>query len=106
MDGDIGDIQRDDTLHGPVNGLRNIVKFQVQKDAGVRGYLVDFMNNVGPGLDKELQADLENTHMIPKKRNIASGFADRGNIQGEDEIVSSFLHGRNPFWLLFQLCER
>jgi hypothetical protein len=48
---------------------------------------MDVLHYFGPGVDEELQTDLEDTHMILKQGDIVSGFLNAGDIQGENEII-------------------
>ena len=92
MNGGHVDAEGSHLAHGPVDGCRYVVKFEVQKDVASRGLRFDTADDVRPALYEQLQADLEGSGHRRQGFYEAQGLLHSGNIQGKNKVVFGLLH--------------
>ena len=92
MDGDESHIQRRRRAHGMGNSLRNVVKFQIEKD--VDPLPPQGANEVGPLPGEELHADLEEAQVRLEPPYERKGVRRGVHVESENEFVG---HGPAGF---------
>jgi hypothetical protein len=82
---------------GPSHGFRNVVKFQVQENAGAR-YAPNGFEDLRTLAHEKLEAHFEKTDSVFEKSDVLHSLIASRHVQREDDVVFALLHKNAPRW--------